>query len=151
MAVIALAGKKVFVGLEEKNLEKMRAGLPFHKLGDEIGLPFDLVIYYGKTADDLMAAFKEFMGPETVTIDHRNAKRTEGTMTREERRAKILATLRAGMKNPTGRDPATHETVKAELMQELFVLGLGELLDFAADIESIAFSQRDIVEITRNR
>lgn len=74
-------------------------------------------------------------------------------MTREERRAKILATLHEAMQNPSGRDPKTRIEMEKKLMGDLLVLGLEELLDFAANIEGIAVSLREISENTdvRNR
>ena len=75
MAVTARAGNLIFVGLEEKNLEKLRAGQPFHHHMQEIGSPFELVIFYGKTYDDLVKAMQDGVGPDTQVVDSRNRKK----------------------------------------------------------------------------
>jgi hypothetical protein len=75
MSVVARAGSLVLIGLEERNLEKLREGKPYHRHGAEVGLPFDIVIFYGKTEDDIVSTMEQLSGPETVTIDTRNAKK----------------------------------------------------------------------------
>jgi len=75
VAVTARAGNLIIVGLEEKNLEKLRAGQPFHHHMQEVGAPFELVIFYGKDMADLETIIKTGCGPDTVEIDHRNRKK----------------------------------------------------------------------------
>lgn len=75
MAVVARAGNLLIVGLEEGNLEKLRAGQPFHHHMIEVGKPFELMIFYGKTMADLEAAMKDASGLDTAVIDNRNRKK----------------------------------------------------------------------------
>jgi hypothetical protein len=77
MAIIANIGRVIVIGLEEKNLEKLRAGEPFHQyLEDKLGIPHDLVIFYGKTMDDLMKTAEGMSGPDTVRTDHRSRRKS---------------------------------------------------------------------------
>lgn len=76
MAIVANIGRVIVIGLEEKNLEKLREGQPFHQyLEDKLGIPHDLVIFYGKTMDDLLKTAEQMKGPDTVVTDHRGRKR----------------------------------------------------------------------------
>ena len=76
MAIIANIGRVIVIGLEEKNLEKLRAGEPFHQyLEDKLGIPHDLIIFYGKTMDDLLKAAEKMSSPDTIRIDHRNKRK----------------------------------------------------------------------------
>jgi hypothetical protein len=59
------------LGLEEKNLERLRAGDPIHIFGGQMGLPFDILIYYGKDMAALLAMSKGAVGPDTVIRDER--------------------------------------------------------------------------------
>jgi hypothetical protein len=77
MAIVANIGRVIVIGLEEKNLEKLRAGEPFHQyLEDKLGIPHDLVIFYGKTMDDLIKTAEQMRGPGTVVTDHRNRRKS---------------------------------------------------------------------------
>ena len=77
MAIIARMDRLIVIGLEEKNLEKLRAGQPFHSyLEDKIGIPHDIVIFYGKTMVDLVKTANDMIGPDTVVTDHRNRKKS---------------------------------------------------------------------------
>lgn len=76
MATIARAGNLILVGLEEKNIEKLREGKPFHHHMNEVGSPFQLVIYYGKTYDDLLNIASDMTGPDTQIVDNRNRKKS---------------------------------------------------------------------------
>lgn len=76
MAIVARAGSLIILGLEEGNVQRLKDGKPFHQdLGDILGLPYQLVIYYGATMDDLMRTARELSGPDTVVTDHRNRKK----------------------------------------------------------------------------
>lgn len=76
MAIIARAGSLIIVGIEAANVAKLKAGQPFHQdLGDLLGLPYQLVIYYGETMDDLTRTARELSGPDTVVSDHRGRKK----------------------------------------------------------------------------
>lgn len=66
----------VGLGVEERNLERLRAGDPIHVWGEEMGLPFDIVIYYGKDMDTLMLMTRPSVGPNTVIHDTRERKGT---------------------------------------------------------------------------
>jgi len=77
MAIVARMGRLIVIGLEEKNIEQMKAGNPFHKyLEDKLGIPYDLVIFYGKTTEDLIKVAEEMSGPDTVVTDHRNRRKS---------------------------------------------------------------------------
>lgn len=77
MAIIARMGRTIIIGLEEKNIERLRAGDPFYQhLEDKLELPYDLMIYYGKTMDDLTRIAEKMSGPDTVRMDHRNRKKS---------------------------------------------------------------------------
>lgn len=70
-------GRKIVgLGVEERNLERLRAGDPIHVFGEEMGLPFDIVIYYGKDMEALMAMTRPGIKPETVIHDTRERKRS---------------------------------------------------------------------------
>lgn len=75
MAVIARAGDIIFVGLEEENIKRMKADLPFAHSMREVGKPFELVIYYGENYDALVAKMREAVGPDTVIEDMRQRKK----------------------------------------------------------------------------
>jgi hypothetical protein len=76
MAIIARMDKVIIIGLEEKNIERLKKGEPFHQhLEDKLGIPYDLLIFYGKTMDDLEKAAAEMSGPETIVMDHRTRKK----------------------------------------------------------------------------
>lgn len=57
------------LGLEEKNLEKLRDDMPIHIKGEDLGIAFDIVIYYGKGMEDLMEMTKDGIGPDTIVHD----------------------------------------------------------------------------------
>lgn len=63
----------VVLGITDKNIEKMREGLPIHVLGEEVGVPgCTLYIITGKDE----AALTKTLGPlihptETHVVDHR--------------------------------------------------------------------------------
>lgn len=70
-------GRKIIgLGVEEKNLERLRAGDPIYIFGEEMGLPFDIAIYYGKDMNTLMAMTRPGIKPETVIHDTRERKRS---------------------------------------------------------------------------
>ena len=62
-------------GLEEKNLEKLKEGLPIYVFGPEMNLPFDIVIYYGKDFPTLMDMSRNQIGSHTIIHDHRTRKK----------------------------------------------------------------------------
>jgi hypothetical protein len=57
------------LGLEEKNLEKLRQDMPIHIKGADMGIAFDIVIYYGKGLEDLVEMTKGGIGPDTIVHD----------------------------------------------------------------------------------
>jgi hypothetical protein len=59
------------LGLEEKNIEKLRENMPIHIKGEDMGIVFDIIIYYGKGLEDLMELTKSGIGPDTVIVDER--------------------------------------------------------------------------------
>ena len=57
------------LGLSFRNLDRFRdeAGKTFIKiLGEEIGLPIDIVIFSGETEAHMMDSIKDRIGPETI-------------------------------------------------------------------------------------
>jgi hypothetical protein len=81
MAIVASGNhangtKMIVVGIEERNVELMREGNPMHiELKDKIGLPYTLVVFYGRTMNDLVEIAGTFTGPETAVRDTRKRKR----------------------------------------------------------------------------
>ncbi len=63
-------------GLSEMNLRKLRQGLPIHVHADEMGFVGDVLIFYGKTEDDLTKQMIDggFVDPDTVR-DQRKEKK----------------------------------------------------------------------------
>ena len=62
------------LGLEEKNLEKLRENMPIHIKGKDMGIAFDIVIYYGKGLEDLVEMTQAGIGPDTIINDARKPK-----------------------------------------------------------------------------
>jgi len=76
MAIIANMGRVIVIGLEEKNIEKLKRGEPFHQyLEDKIGIPHDIVIFYGKDMEALEKITKDMTGPNTIVKDHRSRRK----------------------------------------------------------------------------
>lgn len=75
MAITARAGNLIIVGLEEGNIDRLKRGQPFHHHMQEVGAPFELLIYYGKTFDDLKKIIESMSGPDTQRIDNTNRKK----------------------------------------------------------------------------
>jgi len=59
----------VMLGLSEGNLGQLRKGRPIHIFGAEMGLPVDIVIFWGPTEDKLAEMCRPMVGPETVIRD----------------------------------------------------------------------------------
>jgi hypothetical protein len=77
MGIVGLAGNMIVVGLEEKNIERMKSGAPFHQyLEHTIGIPYQLTIFYGKTAQELVDIIQDNTGPAAVIIDERNRRKS---------------------------------------------------------------------------
>lgn len=74
MAITARAGQLVIIGLEEKNIEKLKAGQPFHHHMNEIGLPFQVMIFYAPSLEDLKTTMQEFVGEHTQVVDNTTRK-----------------------------------------------------------------------------
>ena len=59
-------GNDCFIfGLSEKNIEKLRQGLPIKIQGKEIGLASDIVIFWGKTEESMYKDFVDLIGPQS--------------------------------------------------------------------------------------
>ena len=69
MAITARAGNLIIVGLAEENIVKLKANQPFHHHMQEVGMPFELMIFYAPTFHDLKNAMQEFVGPDTKVVD----------------------------------------------------------------------------------
>jgi len=59
----------VGLGLSEGNLGRLREGKPIHIFGAEMGLPVDIVIFWGETEEKLIEMCKPLMSKETVVRD----------------------------------------------------------------------------------
>ena len=68
-------GRRVIIlGLEEGNVDRLRAGKPIHIHADELGFKGEIVVILGKDADALHAAMAPMIGPETDVRDDRERK-----------------------------------------------------------------------------
>ena len=69
-AKVTLDGRKtIMLGFSFKNLDKFRAepGDTFIKLnGDEMGMPFDILIFSGETEAHMADMVRNAIGPDTV-------------------------------------------------------------------------------------
>lgn len=74
MAVTARAGDLIIVGIDDRNLEHLKAGRPFHHHLHELGKPFQLMIFHAPTLADLQRTMQEFISTDTQVIDHLNRK-----------------------------------------------------------------------------
>ncbi len=50
----------IVLGLEEKNLQKLKEGLPILIKGKSLGMPEDIIVYYGADMKALITQFREF-------------------------------------------------------------------------------------------
>lgn len=62
-------------GLEERNLKKLRADEPIYVMGEEMGLPFDVLIYYGKDMATLVKMSRSGITKDTIIHDERKRKK----------------------------------------------------------------------------
>lgn len=56
--------KFILLGLSEMNLGKLREGKPIHIYGAELGIPQDIIIFWGPTEDALAADLSQHFGRE---------------------------------------------------------------------------------------
>lgn len=67
---LTTAGRKmILLGLEEMNIERMRAGDPIHIHADALGFPGEIIIIVGKDAAALQETLAPLVGPNTVVND----------------------------------------------------------------------------------
>jgi len=65
----------LLIGLSHANLDRLKAdGLNGYIRIKDIGLPFDVIITCGKTEQDIVNEFKQFIGPETKVHDSRHSR-----------------------------------------------------------------------------
>lgn len=64
----------IVLGLEEGNVERLRAGNPIHIHADDLGFTGEIIIILGKDADALAEILKPMIGPNTDVRDDRNRK-----------------------------------------------------------------------------
>jgi len=67
-------------GLTAKNVEQLKAGNPVHVMGVEMGIPIDVMIFYGETEQDMtrMLIKEHLIDPErTVIHDTSNKPRSQ--------------------------------------------------------------------------
>lgn len=58
------------LGIEERNLERLRAGEPIHILKEQMpGLPLDILIFYGKDDRELREIIAPAIREHTVIVD----------------------------------------------------------------------------------
>jgi formylmethanofuran dehydrogenase subunit A len=70
------SGRDVIVlGIEERNVERLKQGHPIHIHCDELGFKIDIVIHYEETMEKLVEAFQGNIGPKTRVHDSRNDKK----------------------------------------------------------------------------
>jgi hypothetical protein len=57
-------------GLTEKNVEQMKLGRPIHVMGVEMGIPYDVMIFYGETERAMYEDIKKagLIDPERTVI-----------------------------------------------------------------------------------
>ena len=58
--------KVVILGLSEENCRRMRQDKPIHVFGAEIGIPFDIVIFWGETEAHLAQQMQPFVRKDTI-------------------------------------------------------------------------------------
>ncbi len=66
-------GPLIGLGLSQENMDRMTAGQPVHVKLEELGLEGDIVIFYGKTEDELQRTLQTLIGPVTEIRDGRIA------------------------------------------------------------------------------
>lgn len=66
----ARAGNHVILGIEDGNIQRLREGKPIHIFLAEMGFQTDMqiLIFWAKDHDALVATIKPFVGPETVEV-----------------------------------------------------------------------------------
>lgn len=57
------------LGLSDGNLKRLREGKPIHIFGAEMGLPLDVIIFWGETEEKLVEMVKPLIDPETRVRD----------------------------------------------------------------------------------
>ena len=73
--VKAKAGNTIFFGLSDVNLEKLKEGKPIKFNLNELGLQdIDVVIFHGKTEEEMYQMFKETINPFKTILKDSNAK-----------------------------------------------------------------------------
>lgn len=55
----------VILGLAEENMIRLRKGEPIHIKAEEMSLPHDIIIVWGRDIKDLMNTFKPLVGDDT--------------------------------------------------------------------------------------
>lgn len=65
----------VGLGLSERNVGELKNGNPIVVHGEELGVPFDVMIFYGVTEAAMQEKLQEFIGPDTDVRDHRGRRR----------------------------------------------------------------------------
>jgi len=60
----------VGLGITEKNVERLKLGHPIHIMGIEMGLPFDITIFYGKDEQTIAADLRRagLIDPEKTIL-----------------------------------------------------------------------------------
>ena len=76
------AGRKggrdlVGFGLTETNIDELKAGHPIYIMADEMALPFDVTIFYGKNEAEMAKKMMEagLIGEDTIIHDSRGKKK----------------------------------------------------------------------------
>jgi len=62
--------KVLGIGLSDGNLRLLREGKPIMIWGEEMRLPFDVLVFWGKTDEALAESVKAGVGPNTVVHDY---------------------------------------------------------------------------------
>lgn len=58
------------LGLSEENIKKLKEELPIFVKGENLGIRYDIAIFYGKTEKDMAEMIKPFIGKDTEIIKY---------------------------------------------------------------------------------
>jgi hypothetical protein len=61
----------IILGIEGRNVERLKQGHPIHIIADELGFEGEIIIHYEETMEKLEAKFRPYIGPETRVTDNK--------------------------------------------------------------------------------
>jgi hypothetical protein len=59
----------VVLGIDARNVDRLRDGKPIHVVGEPLGVPFDVAVLYGDTLHDVAAEFERAGVPLPPDVD----------------------------------------------------------------------------------